>query len=357
MTPEDPQSPRLPEPEWHPVPWQPEAPPAAPPRDPVWSGPDVVLTIGVTLLITLILMLGVELVWMIAHGLMTPGTLNIPLLTSSSNINLMIVAQALGFAAGVGFCGLLVRRKYQASLGPAVHWRILPAQKLLIVVACGVGLSFLAQALEPLVHAPRHVPMDRMFTPHTAWVLAIYGVILAPLFEEFFFRGLIYPSLRRSFAAGMTREEARHWLPYFYALAAVLGLGVAFRYLAQQIRHVPAGRVEEWVLLGAMILAAGAVWWVRVMAAGFRLLARLHAPEILSILITGVLFGMMHSSQLAWAWGPVLVLSLVGMILTAVRAWTDSLLASTLVHATYNGVLFVMLFIQSKGFHNFHGIH
>lgn len=352
MTPEEPQSPWRPEPEW-----QPEPPPAAPPGNPVWSGPDVVLIIAVTLLITLILMLGVELVWMIAHGLMTPGTLNISLLASSSNINLMIIAQALGFAGGVGFCALLLRRKYQASLGPAVRWRSLPAQKLLLVIAAGVGLSFLAQLLEPLVHAPKHVPMDRMFTPHTAWVLAVYGVILAPLFEEFFFRGLIYPSLRRSFADGMTQEEARRWLPYFYVLAAVVGLGVAFRYLAQQIQHVPAGRVEEWVLFAAIILAAGAVVWVPIMAAGFRWLARLHAPELLSILVTGVLFGLMHSSQLAWSWGPVLVLSLVGMILTAVRAWTDSLLASTLVHATYNGVLFVMLFIQSKGFHNFHGIH
>ncbi len=315
------------------------------------------LIIGVTLLITLILMLGAELIWMIAHGLTAPGTLRIPLLATSANINLMIVMQGLGFAAGVGFCGLLLHRKYQAALGPAVRWRVLPGRKMLLIVAAGVGLSFLAQVLEPLVHAPKHVPMDRMFTPHTAWVLAVYGVILAPVLEEFFFRGLIYPSLRRSFSEGMTREEARRWLPYFYVLAAVVGLGVAFRYLAQQVQHVPAGRMEEWILLGAMILAAGAVWWVRLMAAGFRLLARLHAPELLSILITGVLFGLMHSSQLAGAWGPVLVLSLVGIILTAVRAWTDSLIASTLVHATYNGVLFVMLFIQSKGFHNFHGIH
>jgi membrane protease YdiL (CAAX protease family) len=318
----------------------------------------VALLISLTLLVTLNIMLAAMLLWLIARSPQSPpGFTPAGLPGLGININLMIAAQALGFAAGVGFCALLLWRKYQVRLAPAVHWRTLPGQKLLLVVGAGVGLSFLAQLLEPLVHAPKHVPMDRMFTPHTAWVLAAYGVLLAPLFEEFFFRGLIYPSLRRSFSDGMSNAEARRWLPYFYILAGLLGLGAVFHYAAQLVRQLPASRGDIWALGAAIVLAAGAVLWVQAMAWMFRALARLRAPELLAIAVTGILFGLMHASQLADAWGPLLVLSLVGMVLTAVRAWSDSLLASTLVHAAYNGVLFVMLFIQSKGFHNFHGIH
>jgi membrane protease YdiL (CAAX protease family) len=45
---------------------------------------------------------------------------------------------------------------------------------------------------------PKELPIDRFFqTPLEAWALSLFGITLAPLFEELFFRGFLYPVLVR----------------------------------------------------------------------------------------------------------------------------------------------------------------
>jgi len=46
------------------------------------------------------------------------------------------------------------------------------------------------------------------------------------------------------------------------------------------------------------------------------------------ILITGLLFGLMHGAQLGWTWGLVALLTLVGVIFTFARARTGTVVAS-----------------------------
>jgi membrane protease YdiL (CAAX protease family) len=60
------------------------------------------------------------------------------------------------------------------------------------------------------------------------------------------------------------------------------------------------------------------------------------------IVATSVLFGLIHAAQLAFAWGLVLIIFLVGTVLTIVRAKTGSVGASFVVHVAYNSTL-VML--------------
>ncbi|MGO9843913.1 MAG: lysostaphin resistance A-like protein, partial [Candidatus Acidiferrales bacterium] len=55
-----------------------------------------------------------------------------------------------------------------------------------------------------------------------------------------------------------------------------------------------------------------------------------------SIVITGVLFGLMHGPQLGGAKSLIAVMSLVGIIFTAARARTGSVFASYLMHLGYN---------------------
>ena len=71
-----------------------------------------------------------------------------------------------------------------------------------------------------------------------------------------------------------------------------------------------------------------------------------------SIIITGLLFGVMHGAQLGWTWGLVLLLSLVGVIFTVVRARTKTVLASYLLHLGYNSMIAVAVFVETKGFTN-----
>jgi membrane protease YdiL (CAAX protease family) len=58
----------------------------------------------------------------------------------------------------------------------------------------------------------------------------------------------------------------------------------------------------------------------------------------------------MHSKQLGGAWVQVLSIVFVGVVLTTVRWRYRSLACSTLVHVGYNGLLFVGLFIATRGF-------
>jgi membrane protease YdiL (CAAX protease family) len=70
------------------------------------------------------------------------------------------------------------------------------------------------------------------------------------------------------------------------------------------------------------------------------------------IISTGVLFGGFHALQLWGAWAQIAVLMGVGIILTWIRARSKSVLASFLVHISYNTTLFVFFVIGSHGLKN-----
>jgi membrane protease YdiL (CAAX protease family) len=69
-----------------------------------------------------------------------------------------------------------------------------------------------------------------------------------------------------------------------------------------------------------------------------------------SVIVTGVLFGLMHGAQLGWTWGLVLVLIAVGVIFTFVRARTGSVFASFLLHLGYNSTIALVSILITRGF-------
>jgi membrane protease YdiL (CAAX protease family) len=73
------------------------------------------------------------------------------------------------------------------------------------------------------------------------------------------------------------------------------------------------------------------------------------------ILVTGVLFGLAHSLQLAGAWKQVALVTVVGIVLTYVRARTGTVLASFCVHLGYNSLLFGAFFVATRGLRYFPG--
>jgi membrane protease YdiL (CAAX protease family) len=161
-------------------------------------------------------------------------------------------------------------------------WRGLPfwrsvrwnwPQNPMLYLLGGVALSLALQGLAHWLPMPKELPMDRFFqTQRQAWVLAIFGVTMAPLMEELFFRGFLYPVLARR-------------------------VGVIF-----------------------------------------------------SVLLTAAAFSMVHAPQLAKAWGPVLIIFLVGLALTIVRVASRSVAAGLLMHVAYNGTLSILLFVATDGF-------
>jgi membrane protease YdiL (CAAX protease family) len=68
------------------------------------------------------------------------------------------------------------------------------------------------------------------------------------------------------------------------------------------------------------------------------------------VIVTGVLFGLMHGAQLGWTWGLVSVLILVGVVFTLVRARTGSVFASFLLHLGYNSMIALVTILGTRGF-------
>ncbi|HXS67222.1 MAG TPA: type II CAAX endopeptidase family protein [Candidatus Polarisedimenticolia bacterium] len=75
------------------------------------------------------------------------------------------------------------------------------------------------------------------------------------------------------------------------------------------------------------------------------------------VIITGVLFGMTHALQLWGGWLEITMLIFVGIVLTFIRAAARSVLASYLVHVSYNSFLFLGFFIGTQGLKHIPPLH
>lgn len=79
----------------------------------------------------------------------------------------------------------------------------------------------------------------------------------------------------------------------------------------------------------------------------YPVLAR-RAGMFWAIAITSIAFGLIHGAQLAFSPGLVLVIFLVGVVLTIVRAKTGSVGSSFVVHVAYNSTLVILGAIASR---------
>jgi hypothetical protein len=242
-------------------------PQATPPiEDPVWTGWDVFWIAMVTVFSVAFF---VFVTTFAAQRIFYPKlsameVAKFPLVT--------VVAQLLAYLVVLIFMISVVEGQRRQGFLEAIQWNW-PRRSTWIFLVGGVVLSIGLQAIAHFLPMPKELPIDRFFqTASEAWVLSIFGVTMAPLMEELFFRGFLYPVLARR-----------------------LGLPIA-------------------------------------------------------VLLTSIGFGAIHAPQLGHAWGPVLVVFLVGVALTLTRAKTKSVASSMLVHIAYNGTLSILLFAGSDGF-------
>lgn len=75
------------------------------------------------------------------------------------------------------------------------------------------------------------------------------------------------------------------------------------------------------------------------------------------VVITGALFGLMHSMQLWGGWVQIALLVCVGIIFTYVRAVTKTVVASYLLHVSYNSSIFLGFLIASHGLRHLPSLH
>jgi membrane protease YdiL (CAAX protease family) len=288
--------------------------PAAPP-DPAWTGWDV---LRLTFFAIVALFVGVFAVLLIARWQFYPPSA----LRDVGRVPLVIIAgQCAAYLLILAYMYVLVtRERRRPDFLNAVHWnfpsrpfpyllrpfwfvtpslraRFPRAVAALSYLLLGFVLSVALQGLAHLLPIPKELPIDEFFrTPAEAWALSILSVALAPLMEELYFRGFLYPVLARSIEMAAA-SLLKHW-----------------------------GGVEDTVVLSRNIAVSAA------------------------ILLTAAPFALLHGGQLKFAWGPVLLIFLVGLVLTAVRAQQNSVAACVLVHMAYNGTIAVAMFAATGGF-------
>lgn len=241
--------------------------PVRPPaEDPVWSGWEVLAIAIFTFAAVVFFLLASALV---AQRVFYRGQSFVEV--AQRHPLLLILGQGLAYLAVFAFMVPLAKRGSGRTFWQSIRWNW-PAKPFVYLVG-GVAMAMALQLVGRFLPMPRELPIDRFFqTPAEAWVLAGFGLLVAPLMEELFFRGFLYPVLARR-------------------------LGV-----------------------------------------------------VVAVLLTGLGFGLIHASQLGKAWAPVLIVFLVGVVLTIVRAVTKSVAAGVLMHFAYNGTIFGLMFVVTGGF-------
>lgn len=216
----------------------------------------------------------------------------------------------LGLEAGIFLLTLAASIKifpllWKRSFFSGIEWNALAARRNWPrLLAAGVLLCGLAQLAQRFITVPKNTEVDQVLSSQAgAWGALLLGVLLAPMCEEILFRGFLLPAF----------ATAYDWL---------------------SLDRTPAG-LERWRTSTAHTVPA----------------------QVFAALLSSFFFGLMHAPQLKYAWGVVVVISLVGLTLAYVRLRTHSVACSTLVHATYNGTLFALMLVQTQGFRHLDRLH
>lgn len=236
---------------------------------PLWTGWDVLALAVLTLAAMFVMSLvgfGIATHIKIFHA--------VPVSDLGRDPRLVIPVQVAAYLL-VFVCMLWTTGRYRAgSFWRVIHWDW-PSAKAYVPFLGGIALAVAIQVISALLPIPKQLPIEKYFKNASgAYLMAIFGITLAPLMEELFFRGFLYPVLARR--TGVT----------------------------------------------------------------------------LGIVMTSILFAFIHQSQLGYAWAPLLLLFIVGLVLTGVRARTGSVARSFLIHVGYNTTLFSLLWLQTDRFHH-----
>ncbi len=161
-----------------------------------------------------------------------PAYRQMPISELATNARVVIGAQAAAYPLVLLFIFILVRTRTSERFGEAIHWNW-PGISAPGFFVMGIILAVVIDGLSRFLPIPKSVPMDKYFTDAaSAYLMAAFGMTLAPLLEELFFRGLLYPVLRRAFrltiAIVLTAAAfaAIHGTQLGYAWAPILSIFV-----------------------------------------------------------------------------------------------------------------------------------
>lgn len=213
-------------------------------RFPEWSGWDVLAVLVFTVVSIFVFSL---IALFIARTF--PAYRNMSFTDLATNARVIVGAQAAAYPVVLLFIFLLARTRSHERFGKAIEWNW-PGVLAPGFLLGGVVLAVVIEGLSRYLPIPKSLPMDNFFHDATsAYMMAAFGITLAPLLEEVFFRGLLYPLLRRAFglvvAVVLTAAAFAgiHGAQLGYAWAPVLSIfvvGVVFTVVRQRLNSVAA---------------------------------------------------------------------------------------------------------------------
>lgn len=173
---------------------------------------------------------------------------------------------------------LVITQRAGEPFWQAIRWRM-PARQLVVLYALtGVVLALTVLILSAFLPFPKHVPMQEYFREmRSAYAMMAFGLLVAPVAEELFFRGLALPVLMRSmgqtaavivtgmcFSLMHQGQLARAWAP----LLLLFGVGMALTLIRVRSGSVAASWITH-VAYNATLFAT-----LLLNSRGFRDLAR-----------------------------------------------------------------------------------
>ncbi|HZQ90520.1 MAG TPA: CPBP family glutamic-type intramembrane protease [Terriglobales bacterium] len=198
-------------------------------ESPAWGVGDVLGLAGVALLaIVFFSTVAVVLAQLFQHGT--------PVSEIVKDVRVILGAQAAAYLVLLLFMHMLIARRDDAPFPVAVKWNW-PETRWAAWIVLGVLLAIVTQTVSSLLPIPKSLPIDSYFHDQaSAWAMAAFGTLLAPLVEELFFRGFLYPVLARGlgviagvaitaalFAVVHSAQLAHAWAP----LLVLFAVGVA----------------------------------------------------------------------------------------------------------------------------------
>jgi hypothetical protein len=220
----------------------------------------------------------------------------------------MAVLYIVAFAIAFFFFPYIWHKPFFAGL----QWNASGARRHIgLLLGAAFFCFILAMVDELILPGPTNAPIDKLFSNSSAaWLLFAFGVTVAPFFEEMTFRGFLLPALCTTidWAVNLRTQPTASLLASTHVRQPMLPLD-------------PNGH-PQWSL-PAMILGS---------------------------LLTSLPFAAMHADQIAHSIGPLILLYCVSLVLCFARLATRSLAASTLLHATYNFLLFALMLWGTGGF-------
>jgi hypothetical protein len=258
---------------------------------------------------------------------------------------IVIPVEAIVYAIAAAASLLIFPLLWGRSFGEGVHWRgFIVRHRVWLLVAIGVATSVVVQFLSNFLPIPKELPIDKFFTNRLGvWLIAIFGVTVAPAFEELAFRGFLLPSLASAW--DWTMQRARTPRQLLGGPPAHQTTESEWQQQAAIYSSLPPEGTAVFHHLGTEHNAGNAERGSRNPD------PRWSVPALVfSTVITSIGFAMLHGAQLAHSFAPLSVLFAVSVVLCVTRVRFHSLAASTLVHSMYNATIFVMLFIGTSGF-------